>query len=70
MDLSTCKTKGQRRGCGADIYWIVTEAGKKHPIDREPEKMWVMTLSGDWKMVDCFRSHFASCPYSRDHSGA
>ena len=55
MDYAKC------RGCKADIIWIVTENGKKCPLDRKPEKRWVMTLKGTWKLVDTYISHFATC---------
>lgn len=58
MNYATCKGKD----CGAEIIWIKTENDKNHPVDRKPEKMWVMTLSGRWKLVDCYRSHFGTCP--------
>jgi len=56
MDFGKCKA------CKADIAWIMTENGKKCPLDREPEKRYVLTLSGTWKMVDTYVSHFATCP--------
>ena len=56
MDYANCKA------CKAEIIWIMTENGKKCPLDREPEKRWVFTLSGTWKLVDTYISHFATCP--------
>ena len=68
MDILRC------RSCGADIYWIETAAGKKHPINAKPKKMWVQQLSvgslgqthkiGIWKMEDAYESHFGTCPQS------
>ena len=62
MDYANCRGGVGRKGCGAPIIWITTENGKKCPLDREPEKRYVMTLRGDWKMVDTYVSHFATCP--------
>ncbi len=57
------------KACKREIIWVMTENGKKTMLDREPEKMWVFTLSGTWKMVDCYRSHFATCPQDKHLSG-
>lgn len=58
MDYAKCKGTD----CGAEIIWIKTEAGKNHPVDRKPEKRWVLTLSGAWKLVDTYGTHFNTCP--------
>lgn len=66
---ATCRT------CGAPIVWIVTPAGKAHPVDAKPEKRWIVQneitdgptagLSGT--LVDTYVSHFATCPQAAEH---
>lgn len=56
-------------GCGAEIVWIRTSAGKRHPIDAKPRKMWIMGSLGIWKMVDVYETHFFTCPKSKEFSG-
>ena len=60
--MSKCK------GCGAEIIWIETRGGKKHPVDAKPRKMWVK-LAEKWFLMDCYETHFATCPKSKDFSG-
>lgn len=67
------------RSCGADIYWIETQAGKKHPIDAKPKKVWVNKIivgaegqehkdTEKWMLVDGYASHFGTCPQSKPWS--
>lgn len=66
MTVSRCD------GCGAEIYWITTTAGKPMPVDTQkrtilaPES-WTQGLKGvtsdsKWITVSGYQSHFASCP--------
>jgi len=48
------------RGCNRTIDFIMTEVGKKMPIDLK--KITIVTLDG--KVVSGFTSHFATCPKS------
>lgn len=49
--------------CGAGIKWIKTELGKNHPISEgSNKKLWVFMPDGKWRLMDCYESHFASCP--------
>lgn len=55
------------RGCGANIFFIRTPAGKNHPVDAKPVRIWVEGVSDDgcqtaWKQVEGHTSHFATCP--------
>ncbi|MGO9056372.1 MAG: hypothetical protein ACLQU2_03180 [Candidatus Binataceae bacterium] len=52
------------RGCGADILWAKTLAGKAVPLDAKPEKRFVLTgMSEDGvKLIDSYLSHFVTCP--------
>lgn len=63
------------RGCGAPIRWVVTEAGKRHPIDWEAngpkanitvDSDDVMTVLGPLELQvhegNLWTSHFATCP--------
>jgi hypothetical protein len=59
------------RGCGADIVWTVTEAGKRMPIDPKPEKRLVLMrrdgIENPIAMArDTYMSHFATCPKAAD----
>lgn len=54
---------GQCRGCGADILWALTEAGKRVPLDAKPEKRFIKAdLSPQVRLVDTYLSHFVTCP--------
>lgn len=44
------------KSCGAPIKWGRTSAGRKCPVDAEPEE-----LSG------VFESHFVTCPNADEH---
>lgn len=54
------------RGCGAQIVWAETDAGKRMPIDAKGEKRFTMTTTGPARyrvsMIETFTSHFATCP--------
>ena len=55
--MSTCK------GCGAEMKWIMTEAGKNAPVDPDPVKVFVKNeATGAWTVVSGFVPHFATCP--------
>jgi hypothetical protein len=62
MTTSTCT------GCGAAIVWVVTEAGKRMPVDAKPEKRVVLDdvhPVGEGpraRVVDTYVSHFVTCP--------
>ena len=65
--VAHCKT------CKAEIQWIETKAGKKHPVNKEPKKMWnYQWIPGEgrsmWVLIDCYESHFATCPDAKEHS--
>ena len=60
MDKAECRT------CKAEIIWIKTPAGKNHPIDAKPKKLWVFD-GGGWQLEECHESHFASCPDAAQH---
>jgi len=47
--------------CGAQIFFILTPNGKRHPVDFKPERLWVKR-GETWELVPCYRSHFATCP--------
>lgn len=72
--MSTCKS------CHAEITWIKTPAGKPHPLNAAPVKVWVPTFAGyfertgqgeravqSWRLVDGYTSHFATCPNAEAH---
>lgn len=64
MKVSTC------RGCGAKVVWIITPAGKRMPLDYEPEghALWVIDPNEEGQETPrAFpahprKSHFATCP--------
>ena len=59
------------KSCDADIIWIKTKKGKFHPVDAKPKKLWVqdqysVEFNG-MMLVDCYESHFATCPNADKH---
>jgi len=59
--MPTCK------GCGQSIIWIKTIAGKNHPVNAMPKKLWIDgddigLPGGGWSVEKCYESHFATCP--------
>ena len=55
------------KSCKANIEWICTPDGKKQPIDAKPKKMWVYFETVGWQLVDCYESHFSTCPDADKH---
>jgi hypothetical protein len=69
MNLTTSRTYKMAtncKGCGAEIEWSKTEAGKAVPLNRPPEKRFIMLMhhgEGEYvKLVETWVSHFATCP--------
>lgn len=71
MEAATCKS------CGAQIAWVVTESGKRMPLDYAPQQM---LMSGSFVVDETFEgnpvarsvkavyiSHFATCPNAASH---
>ena len=68
------------RSCGAEIEWARTEAGKSIPLDLGEVENGNLAVEGGVVRVRragdlaAFeprrRSHFASCPYARQHRKA
>jgi len=60
----------QCKGCGAEIEWSKTEAGKAVPLNKPPEKRFIMFVKPDGleyvKLVETWVSHFATCPKAND----
>jgi hypothetical protein len=54
--MPTCK------GCGAEIIWIKTQAGKNMCLDAKPGKRYVCLPHNNWFMFDSFKPHWATCP--------
>ena len=59
--------RGKCKGCGADIWWTVTEKGKKIPLNDPPEKRFVIGDRGLVPddvaiMVNTYTPHHATCP--------
>jgi len=52
--MKTCK------GCGAEIRWIKTEAGKAMPLDANPRNFYV-EYDGKWRMLRGYEPHWGSC---------
>lgn len=77
MDTGTCKS------CGAAIIWATTRAGRRMPLDKEPDAGrgnvrlrsdgTADVLGGDalTEASDCeeelYTSHFATCPGAAGH---
>lgn len=64
----------QCKSCGASIQWMVSEGGKKIPIDADPSPDGNLILFGTgahpvpklWT-GDRYKSHFATCPNAAQH---
>ncbi len=60
----------QCKGCGAQIIWAVTEAGKRIPLDETPQKRIILVghlnvEHGNYneaRVVNTYQSHFVTCP--------
>jgi hypothetical protein len=56
------------KGCGAEILWAITRAGKHMPLDAKPEQRFLLItgIAPDWGYVaqpeKTYQSHFATCP--------
>jgi hypothetical protein len=59
-DPATCSS------CKAPIYWVTMPSGRKMPIDRGREQR-VVFVDGEWKVLGAYKSHFASCPFAKQH---
>jgi hypothetical protein len=55
--------------CNAPILWITTANGKNAPVDRKPEKRYVLrdAAPGIGDVLDTYISHFATCPFADEH---
>jgi hypothetical protein len=73
MKLSECRT------CKEPIFWVVTDKGKRMPMDAEPVSSgkWVVrdgetvraSYIGDKPYNgDRYSSHFQTCPQAAEHS--
>jgi hypothetical protein len=62
------RNEGTCSSCGAPIYWITMVSGARMPIDRGREQR-VVWLDGGWRVLGCYKSHFASCPNAAQHRG-
>ena len=55
------------KGCGAEIRWIKTAAGKNMPLDFQPVRFYVnmKNLVDDedrWEVINGHQAHWATCP--------
>ena len=65
------------RSCGADVLWVVTETGKKMPLDAKaitvfvPDPAQRRARDGDLCAVSrkAYVSHFATCPDADEWRG-
>lgn len=58
------------RSCGVEVVWVVTEAGKKMPVDAKPtEKGNLLLENGVARYVEAGKgthvSHFATCAQAK-----
>jgi hypothetical protein len=49
-------------GCGAEIKWVKTKAGKRMPVNVELKTI----VTEDGEVVRGYESHFATCPKADD----
>lgn len=75
--LSKCSS------CGAEIFWALTDKGKRIPMDAEPVKLpglFVLMKQGSLLRASSagsrgdvvpalYQSHFATCPNAASHRG-
>lgn len=57
--------RGQCKSCNAHVLWVVTENGKRMPLDFAPERRFVVEAGVEpmkAKMRNTYVSHFATCP--------
>lgn len=57
------------KGCGAEIRWVISENGKRMPLDAKPEKRFVILVDSYHEVVrleDTYVSHFATCPKAKE----
>jgi hypothetical protein len=66
MDSGSC------RSCGAPVLWVTMVSGKKMPLDQVPKKLVVLgpLPEQQGQVVDCYTSHFATCPNAAKHRQA
>lgn len=51
------------KACNADIMFVTTVLGRKHPVNLPAVKMWVRDPDENfYSFSDCHTSHFATCP--------
>lgn len=65
------KKKALCKGCGAEIFWVRTRAGKSIPLNTKRKTImtpnsWTVdeqnhTTVDDWILVSGYESHFATC---------
>jgi hypothetical protein len=59
MTTKTCS------GCGAEIVWFLTAAGKRMPADAKPEKRIIIVGETEGmpmcQVVDAYMPHWATC---------
>lgn len=58
------------KGCGAEIMFVQTVAGRMHPVNLPAEKRWVKDPDAHiYALCDTHTSHFATCPKSAEFRG-
>lgn len=64
MAASRCK------GCGANIIWAVTVAGKRVPLDAKCEQRFLLTANegpeNEVELRHVYTSHFITCPKANE----
>jgi hypothetical protein len=62
---------GKCSSCGAEIVWLITDSGKRAPMNYPPVKRFIVTSVADGqylgRMCDTFDSHFSTCPDAGRH---
>lgn len=57
--------------CGADIWWVRTEKGKRMPLDAKPEQRVIVDGDGHdepvGRVVKVWTPHWATCPNAEQH---
>jgi hypothetical protein len=50
------------RGCGAPIYWVTLDSGKRMPLDRGRQVRVAYIEGRGFVAHGSYTSHFATCP--------
>lgn len=58
--------------CAAPLLWVVTQEGKRMPLDAKPERRWLVepgpgSGAPTGRMVEVHQTHWATCKSPEQH---